>query len=168
MKRFLALSVGVLALLIATPGVASADVSGGQDFLVVFSGPPGTVGRVSASGVFTGYGTVTTPEGQPPRPFPVVFTFPQGMLFLTVTPTGSGLQFDPQACLISGPIFGTYQITGGTGQFTGASGGGTFQGTDYVLLARDAQGRCSGPPLAVYQVIENHGTINLPSSQAAA
>ncbi|MDQ4098164.1 MAG: hypothetical protein M3144_09890 [Actinomycetota bacterium] len=149
------------------PGSASAAVAGNQDFLVVFAGPPGTPGRVGASSAYAGVGTVTTPEGQPPRPFPAVFSFPQGQLFLTITPTGSALSFDPQTCVIAGPIFGTYQVTGGTGQFSGASGGGTFEGTTYILLQRDSQGRCFGPPAAVYQVIRNPGTISLPNFQAA-
>jgi hypothetical protein len=30
-------------------------------------------------------------------------------------------------------------------------------------LQRDAQGRCFGPPIAVYQVIDNPGTLSLPN-----
>ena len=138
----------------------------------MFAGPPGSTGSVVATGAFTGAGTVTTPEGQQPTGFPAVLRFPEGTLIVRVSPTGNGLQSDPQSCLLSGPIFGTYQVTGGTGQFLGASGGGTFQGQVFALFGRDAQGQCLDPasgqaPIFVVQVIRNPGTITLPAADAA-
>ena len=102
----------------------------------------------------------------------MVMTFPEGMLLLRIQPTSNNLQFNPDACLLSGPIFGTYAITGGTGQLAGASGGGTFAGHVVALFGRGSQGECLGPesghaPVFVLQVIRNPGTITLPAAAAA-
>ena len=173
MKQTIAVVVGAVVLLVGLPGVASAQLAGNQDFLVVFAGTtPGSPGLAVATGAFTGRGTVVTPEGQRPTPFPAVFTFPEGNLFSTVTPSHDDLEFNPQTCLLSGPIFGTYQITGGTGQFVGATGSGTFQGQVFLLFGRDAQGQCISPdsgqaPIVFVQVIRNPGTISVPAVTAA-
>ena len=172
MKRILGTTVGAVILLVGLPSLALAQTAGSEEFLVVFAGPPGSTGSVVATGAFTGASTVTTPEGQQPTGFPAVLRFPEGTLTASVSPTGNGLQFDPQSCLLSGPIFGTYQVTGGTGQFLGASGGGTFQGQVFALFGRDAQGQCLDPasgqaPIFVVQVIRNPGTITLPAADAA-
>ncbi|MDQ3898272.1 MAG: hypothetical protein M3326_13680 [Actinomycetota bacterium] len=170
MRKILGMAAVILVVGLASP--ALAETGGGQDFFVVFAGPPGSTGSVVATGAFTGAGTVVTPEGQPPAGFPAVLTFPQGTLVLGISPTGNGFQFDPRSCVVSGPIFGTYQVTGGTGQFLGASGSGTFQGQVFALFGRDAQGECvdpaSGqPPVFLVQVIRNPGTLTLPAAQAA-
>ncbi len=172
MKKFLGSMVGAVILLVGFPNAGLAQTAGPQDFLVVFAGPPGSTGSVVATGTFTGRGTVVTPEGQRPTPFPAVFTFPQGTLFQTISPTGNRLQFDPRSCVLSGPIFGTYQVTGGTGQFVGASGSGTFRGQVFVRFGRNAQGQCVGPasgqpPISAVQVIRSPGTIVLPAAEAA-
>ncbi len=172
MRRILGTTVGAVILLVGLPSLALAETAGSQEWLVVFAGPPGSTGSAVATGAFTGAGPVTTPEGQRPTGFPAVFTFREGSLFLRVSPTGNGLQFDPQSCLLSGPIFGTYQVAGGTGQFLEASGGGTFQGQVFALFGRDGQGQCLDPasgqaPIFVVQVIRNPGTITLPAADAA-
>ncbi len=172
LKKTIGVAASAVVLLVGLPSLASAQLAGTQDFLVVFAGPPGSAGTVVGTGVITGAGTVVTPQGQPPTPFPVVLTFPQGNLFLTITPTGNNLQFNSQTCLLSGPIFGTYQVTGGSGEFVGASGSGTFQGLVFALFGRNAQGQCIDPasgqaPIFAIQVIRNPGTINLPAGAAA-
>ena len=172
MKKTLGTLVGAVVLLVGLPNAAVGDTTGSQDFLVVFAGPPGSTGSAVATGVFMGAGTVVTPEGQQPTGFPAVLTFPQGTLVLRISPTGNNLQFDPQSCVLSGPIFGTYDVIGGTGQFVGASGSGTFQGQVFALFGRDAQGQCIDPasgqaPIFVVQVVRNPGTITLPAAEAA-
>ncbi len=172
MKKIFGVSVLVVILVVGSPGAAFGEASGRQDFLVVFVGPPGSTGSAVATGTFTGAGTVVTPQGQVPTGFPAVLTFPQGTLVLRIAPSGNGFQFDPQSCVLSGPFFGTYQVTGGTGQFSGASGSGTFQGQLFAVFGRDAQGRCVDPasgqaPIFVVQVIRNPGTITLPAAAAA-
>ncbi len=172
MKKILGAAVGAVILVLAMPNPALAETAGSQDFLVVFAGPAGSSGSVVATGAFTGAGTVITPEGQVPTGFPVLLTFPQGTLFLRISPTGNGLQFDPRTCVLSGPIFGTYQVTGGTSRFVGASGSGTFQGQVFALFGRNAQGQCVDPasgqaPIFVAQVIRNPGTISFPAAAAA-
>ena len=159
-------ALGAVMILMTMPGYAQAEASGAQNFVVINRSP--TEGRVVATGVLTSTGTVETPEGQRPTPFPVVMTFQEGTLFLTVVPTHNGLSFDPRSCVLSGPIFGVYQITGGTGHLAGASGSGTFEGHVVMVFDRDAEGECLGPasgqpPRQGIQVVRNPGTISLPA-----
>jgi hypothetical protein len=170
-KKALASAVISLAILVGASDLAAGETQGAQDFLVVFSGSGDSPGTVVAIGALTSVGIADTPEGQRPTPFPAVFTFPDGSLFLTISPTHNGLEYNPQTCVLSGPIFGTYAITGGTAQLAGASGSGTFEGHVFALFGRDAQGRCSSPesepPIFGVQVIRNPGTISLPEAAAA-
>ncbi len=171
MKRTIVFAVATLALLVGATGSASAQSEGTQDFLVVNVGAGDSPGIVFATGELTSVGSAAAPEGQRPTPFPVVLTFPEGSLFLTITPTENALRFNPQTCVLSGPIFGTYEITGGSGQLGGASGSGTFEGQVFAVFGRDVQGQCvnpeSGPPIFGVQVIRNPGTITLPGTAAA-
>ncbi len=129
--------------LVCTSTPSRAEVSGFQDFVVV--NRSATEGRVTAIGVLTSTGTVAVPEGQRPTPFPVIMTFDEGSLFLTIEPSHDSSRFDARSCVLSGPIFGTYQVTGGTGELEGASGTGTFEGYVVNVFARDSEGKCLGP-----------------------
>lgn len=69
------------------------------------------------------------------------------------------------SCILSGPISGTYQLTGGTGLFAGASGSGTFRTQNHLFFGRDAQGAClgpaSGPPVFFTQVARQTGQLTV-------
>lgn len=164
-KRMSSAVVLVAAVVVTVlHGPAFAEASGTQDFLVINTGPEA---RVVARGVFTGVGTVVFPEGQPPRPFPVHFLFPEGTLILTITPTGNGFEYDTRSCVLSGPIFGEYTVSGGSGTFTGASGGGVFVGRVVAVFERDTDGECINPESASpgefhgVQIVRNPGTLSL-------
>lgn len=166
LRKSVGSALGAVMILMTMPGNAQAEASGAQSFLVI--NRHGAEGRVVATGVLTSTGTVETPEGQRPTPFPVVMTFEEGTLLLTVDPTHNSLSFDPRSCVLSGAIFGVYQVTGGTGQLTGASGSGTFEGRVVMVFDRDAEGECLGPasgqpPRQAIQVVRNPGTISLPA-----
>lgn len=87
-----------------------------------------TASLVAASGVVNAVGTdryVASEPGDPANVDRDTFIFPQGTLStkLTkkvneVTPTGP--------CTVALKMAGTFQITGGTGAYQGAHGGGTF------------------------------------------
>ena len=168
----MAVILAAVTIVLTSTSTASAQTTGSQNFRVIFVGAPSNEGLVVATGVVNGVGTAVTPEGQRPTPFPVELVLDGGTLFLTITPTGNALLFDPRRCVLSGPIFGTYQVTGGTGQFEGASGNGQFEGTVFALFPRGSQGECVGPasgelPIFVVQTIDNPGTLTLPARSAA-
>ena len=167
MKKPFAAVLVATSILVGVPGTAAAETTGSQNFRVINVGPPSNEGRVVATGIATGVGTAVTPQGQGPTPFPALIVLDDGTLFLTITPTGNEFQFDPRTCILSGPFFGTYEVTGGTGEFSGATGGGVFRGRLLLLFGR-SQGACvdpaSNPPIHVVQIIENPGTLTLPGS----
>ncbi len=165
LRRAVGVALTAVMILLIMPGEARAEARGFQTFIVV--NRTATEGRVVATGVLNSTGSVAAPEGQRPTPFPVVMTFEQGTLFLTVDPTHNGLRFDPQSCVLAGQIFGIYEVTGGTGQLAGASGSGTFEGHVVNVFDRGADGECLGPasgqpPRQGIQVVRNAGSINLP------
>ena len=56
-----------------------------------------------------------------------VFEFPDGTVSVTHTPKKSNDSFDPATCLATFWERGSYQITGGTGDYEGASGHGHYR-----------------------------------------
>ena len=171
MKRAIGLIFGVVVALALGPlaGSASAQTSGSHSFRVIFAGPPSNVGRVVSTGVVQGAGTIVTPEGQPPTPFPAELIFPDGTLFLTVSPGAASVQFNPVACILSGTYVGQYEVDGGSNRYLGATGGGHFQGRVVLVFSRDAQGQCLGPdspPISGVNTAENSGTLNIPDHSA--
>jgi len=161
----------VLAIgLLAWAGPAAADPGANQRFTIISSGSDVEApGRVIASGVINGVGTdITLSESESGGKDQFVFPG-QGDLFLTRTddPGGSN-SFDVRSCVGRFSGSGTFQITGGTGRFVGASGSGTytFRGT---VVARTAQG-CApeGTPPAFFVFVANAtATLHL-AGQAAA
>ena len=165
MKRALGVILGMVVVFGPIAGSASAQASGSHSFIVVFAGPPSNVGQVVSTGVVPGAGTVVTPEGQPPAPFPAELVFPGGTLFLTVSPGSQSVQFNPMTCILSGTYVGEYEVDGGTNRYLGATGGGQFDGRILFVFGRDEQGGCLGPdspPVNGVNIAENSGTLNLP------
>ncbi len=157
------LAAVMAALALAGPALA---VSGTQRFTVLLGDD---VELVIAAGLVHAVGRLETDSHQfDPEDGSVVvlnqFVFDDGTLAVT---------FRGQAQLESGPncvtrtaIDGTFEVTGGTGRYAGATGGGTF--TDRgVLVGRRGPEGCSEEGF-FRAVIRATGTITLPKAEGWA
>ena len=162
-KALVAVTV-VAAFLGALPGPALGQTQTNQRFRVVSAGPPGAQRTVIANGVITGVGTeviTSNPQGVAT----VTWTFPEGSLSVTINFTFDST-FDPRSCQRRLTLTGTWEITGGTGEFSGATGGGDFSGTNRIVL-RHSSGGCVPPPRVLVQVFNFTGNVSLAGAAAA-
>jgi hypothetical protein len=136
----------------------------------VFSGVPGTGIRtvtasvVLAQGAFRGVGRFV--EVVPADPAGVSqddLVFPGGTIHL-VSRLGSGpYSVNPHNCLFTGTFQLTWEVTGGTGQFTDATGRFTGTVSGRALLARNPDGTCSFtlmPPSHEVDKFTESGTLS--------
>lgn len=174
MKKTLVAAIVVGIALVGFAGPASAQTTGRQTFVLSQVGdqPEATV---FAAGPIRGVGTdiVVNEEFDDEAGTFVsedVLRFRGGDVFVTFT--GEAVfEFDPVRCIgrLSGTA--TYEITGGTGRYTGASGSGsgTFRGT--FVGGRNPDGTCSeeeeDESAGVFYA-RLHGTTVLPGARAAA
>lgn len=137
LKRLLSCAAAAGAILVATPGIASAD-SGGEHILVYAAGAPGATRTVVASGVVNDIGYVVVgPSG--PTSGSSTWVFPDGSLSISLNFT-STVSDIPNACRFSFQLSGTWRINSGTGAFAGATGGGTFGGPNTRFRTRTPDG----------------------------
>ena len=150
-------------------GLASAETASPQVFAVYAVGAPATPRTVVAAGVINGVGTVIIGGSQPGPGGTFIqqttWVFPEGSLFVTLTYTATTIN-DAQSCSSTSYLTGTWQITGGTGRYTGASGGGTISGPNSAYFARDAEG-CTSTPYLVATYFLYQGTVALAQATAA-
>jgi hypothetical protein len=101
--------------------------------------------RIRAVGPVPGAGTETQSDLDTPDGEVVAFTWhlPGGDVQLEAVEDYS-ITFDLQACTAKGSGTGTWTITGGTGDYAGAAGSGTFTDQGSFTGARD-HGVCEGP-----------------------
>lgn len=174
MKR-LGFLVLCLAVWLGTSGSALAE-SGRQDFVITYAGSlaaalTNSPGRtVIATGVITGVGEeefLSQQEG-PSGTFvgSSNFVFPEGSVTVSVEGVAEPHFFGPGGCFIRNTIRGTYEITGGTGAFSGASGSGEFSGVNIVLASPSDTG-CSVESARLVSSIRLRGVIVLPNDAAA-
>ena len=162
-KTMVAVTVAAVAL-VSLPGAAFGQTPINQRFRVVSAGPPGAARTVIANGVITGVGTEVI-TSNPPGVATVTWTFPEGTLSVTLTYAFTNV-LNPRTCLRTITLNGTWEITGGTGDFTGATGSGAFSGTNRILLNR-ASGSCVPPPIVLVQVFNMTGNVTLAGATAA-
>ena len=151
-----------LAFSVAPAMPASAATSGTETLsgTIVFAAVPGTNTRtvigsaVLARGVFKGVGRVV--ERVPPNAAGVSqddLVFRSGTMHV-VSALGNPLSssVNPHSCLFTGTSQVTWDVTGGTGQFGGATG--SFSGTvsAVALLARNPDRSCSFTQLPRHEV----------------
>ncbi len=163
-RGILSMLAAVMATLaLAGPALAA---SGTQRFTVLLGDD---VEPVIAAGVVRGVGTLETDSHQfNPGDGSVVvrnrFIFEDGTVAVTFRGHAQ-LQSGPN-CVTRTAIDGTFEVTGGTGSYEGATGGGTF--TDRgVLVGRRGPEGCSEEGL-FRAVIRATGTITLPEAQGRA
>ena len=162
MKRAALSLLLAVVVLIGLPAPAWAQ-QGNQRFIATSTIPGGNTGTVVATGPITGVGTFVLPEGQGPGPLPAQFIFDDGTLFVTIVPNPPAIDFNPQTCVVLIRTSGTFQVTGGTGRFSGATGSGTFAGRAFVLLARGPQGECNpeDEPQFFFGIVDNIGHVSV-------
>ena len=133
-----------------------------------FADPPER--RLTAVGPIRGRGYEQfISEGPGPEPGTSVSTtelvFPDGSVFLTVTATGE-TRFNARACIAFNTATGTWEITGGTGAYTGATGQGTYEGRNILSARRTADG-CPAEPDRLISNLKLDGAVTVPGDQAA-
>ncbi len=149
------LGAGMIAL--AVPGgVAWAQRSGAQRFTIICNGSEGAPCQVVASGVINGKG-----KDVETGPHSDTFIFPGGKLFSTHTDNEGAHRFNEQSCTGTVKISGTFQITGGTGAYKGASGSGRYRGVVHFRAQRTANG-CDEKHGTAVVTIRATGTASLP------
>ena len=149
--------------------LAHANTAVPQVFVVYAVGGPGTPRTVVAAGAVNGVGMVILGAEQPgpggSRVAQTTWVFPEGSLFVTLTYTAATTN-DQESCSSSSFLTGTWRITGGTGKYSGASGGGTISGPISTYFTRSAQG-CTSTPYLVVIYFVYQGTVALAQPTAA-
>jgi hypothetical protein len=166
MRRAMILVTGAALAVAGTPGSAVAQESGRQQLAVVvrqeLGAPQPIFSRVVASGVIDAVGTdrfLPSPDGDPNSYSRYVFR--DGTLSITTTPDTFDLTQNPTSCIGRFTASGTWTISGGTGAYRGATGGGGLTAEGVVVAARTAQG-CSEDRGMLRGLIRETGQVSLP------
>ena len=160
MRRALLACVGAAGAAVVTAGVtggaAFGATSGAQSFTITNSGRHGPP-HVNATGPIHGSGYDRQVSQNHDR-----FIFPgQGSVGVNHATTASH-PGPSVGCTFFYNERGTYQLTGGTGQYVGASGGGTYTLQDVFFANRKANGECSQHSGQNLTLINAHGHTTLP------
>lgn len=164
LKKLVLTAIVAGSVLIGNPGPANA-VTARQDFTVVKIGA--NTGTVVAQGLITGAGREENNRLQVPRggPFQVEFSFAEGDLYQTITPAGPPqVDFNPTTCVARLTFAHTAVVTGGTGAYEGATGGGTAIANLTVIRGRNADGTClpdTAPPIFEMSYVKATGTLTV-------
>ena len=165
MRKSIVSAVAAAAAAAAMGGTGMAiagthsGLSGTESFQMMSTSATATTDSVIAHGVFTAPGI----DHESQSGDTAKFVFSNGTVSVRHSP-GKGTQnFDPKTCLLTISFHGTYNITGGTGAYSGITGNGKYQLGILAIGAR-AGGKCSKskPPVAFHQVINASGPVSLP------
>ena len=166
-------AVIVTVTVLGLSGTALAE-TGRQRFHITYAGPFSFADPperdLTASGPIHGRGYERfISEGPGPEPGTGVTTtelvFPEGSVFLTVTATAE-TRFNPRACIGFNRASGEWVVTGGTGAYTGATGQGTFEGSNILSAKRTADG-CPAEPDRLTSNLRLVGMVTVSDDQAA-
>ena len=146
-------------------GSASAGTAATQHFILL-SANPRDPGKVIASGPVTGVGSETDTDG-PDGDVLATFTFDTGIVSVDISGVRQS-NFDPKTCIAKPSESGTFTITGGSGLYSGVTGGGTYSGHGIIVGRRGPQGQCFGPgsgvpPAQNVFIARMSGTASIPS-----
>ena len=161
-----------LAVSAATAVPAAAATSGSETLSVtlVTSGVSGTRTVISsvvvAKGVFGGVGRIVElPDqpGDPPNSSRDDLVFPEGTMHLVSVPVAFiSFSLNPRNCLFRLTLQQAGEVTGGTGQFTAATGSFTNTVSGQGLAPRNPDGSCAitEPGLHEVDMITLSGTLS--------
>lgn len=156
----------VIALALVGSSAAWADTSGPQSFTVIQVNEQQA--RVFAGGPIAGAGVdvVESEEEDPDGTIHFVdrFVFGRGSVTVAGTGTASG-DFDERTCIGRRHLSGSFQILGGTGKFTGASGGGRWTGEVTFALRLSPDG-CADEELFSSVIFRFTGTASIVGNAA--
>jgi hypothetical protein len=149
--------------LLGQAGSASAQPADDVHFTVIIVGDG--AGAVLASGAVLGVGTETDNQNSanPVQPFQATLSFAKGAVAETVSNQPPSVHFNPVTCVLRIVQRGSFQVTGGTGVFATASGGGTSTTHVTVISRRAANGTCDqqAPPLLALVIVHETGTLTV-------
>jgi hypothetical protein len=166
MRRTLAAAIGAVsvAAMLSSAGLAAASTRasapaahGTEHFQIMSTSATASTNSIIATGLFTA-GGVNHPGNTTDTA-----VFPGGTFKIAHSP-GKGTQsFNPETCLLTLNLHGTYTVGHGTGQYAGISGHGTYQLSILAIGARSG-GKCSQskPPVTFQQIIKASGPVALP------
>jgi hypothetical protein len=166
MRRSLVFILSVMCTLSLMAGSAQA-ATGSQSFRFVFTADPhsGLPGRVVASGLVKGIGTDTTiatqenPDGS--ETDTDLITLPGGTITIVDTDPADIFHFDPATCVARISGTGPFSVAGGTGDYAGATGSGTFTANGIVIFSR-TDGGCSEEPEVFFASVRATGNLTFP------
>jgi hypothetical protein len=164
MRSTAAAAIGAVsaAAVLSGVGLAAASASPASPAIEYFHSmtTSGTASQISviATGVFTAGGVDITRTAATD-----IFKFPGGTISVTHHSVHVTKAFNRKTCLFTGTDYGTYKLTGGTGEYAGISGSGRALSHVIGVAARDAKGRCSLTlaPIAFQFVTNSHGPVRL-------
>ena len=161
--RALALALAASAV---SGGVAAAHCGTQQRFTLRFLSLDGheKPARVTATGPIRDHGIEVQRE-RPGGVYLVTLYLRRGTVALRATDTSHTRRWDPTSCRGTGAGHGTFTVSGGTGDYRGVHGHGTYTDQIAVVGARDAAGRCLGPESGVEprrraDTVRMVGTVN--------
>ena len=169
-KKLWALPAIGLATALAAVNPAGAAPSRAQGFVIVARELGTGSGRLVATGPIHGVGTdtVVAHVANPDGTFTDTdqFDLPGGQVELTDTYTAT-FSFDPDSCRYDIDVSGTWEISGSSGRYAGATGSGTFTARGLIVTGRDATGTCLAldavtEPVAYTEIARGTGTASLP------
>ncbi len=171
MRRLLFGAIVAAISLVGLPGSAFAATGSEAISVRTFSQGGQTIRYVEAEGPITGSGTETVlttaifPRGA--REVTVEWDFGQGAVFATMKIQQTVVAAGPPTCITVVQFTGTFEITGGTGAYEGASGSGTLTGEGRVFLTfNPSTGRCAGPPTSMAADRYMTGTVTVASTSS--
>jgi hypothetical protein len=159
MRRVLKVLAVLTLALLGPAAAASAAVPGAEAFTIFSTGGARTV---TGTGVFTGVGSqfVDARQDNPNGTFTTRerLVFPEGTL-MTATAGSRSVSFDAATCVRTVTSSGTVTVVGGSGRFTGATGGGAFTARAVLRGTRTPSG-CTDERLVIL-VIRVASTLTL-------
>lgn len=159
MRRIVGAAAGTLTLAAVmtassiTAASASTPPRRAEHFQFMTTSATSPEGSAVARGAFTAGGTINLSSG--------LLRFPHGTFRLIHHHTGGASELNARTCLLVSVQHGTYRLTDGTARYRHISGHGTYTNRIWVVLRRNAKGRCaqSKLPRAVQQVINARGPV---------
>jgi hypothetical protein len=169
---FAALIAAAGLAIVGPTSAASAQMSGPEQFtgFLVATGVSGErvvlASSIRMTGVFNGVGRIVEVPNLPTDPDNVSrddLVFAEGTLHLVSATQDVQFNLDPRSCRASVTVEQVATFDGGTGLFSGASGGGTGRVDASLILQRNTDGSCATDLLPAHELdrVSASGTLSL-------